>query len=90
MYGPPPSIRALKGYFDMQDEQAVWQSYVADMTWALVKSRKPKLTVPMYSAMKKKSRVSDSRTGREILEDVKKRCRKRKAAREVKKQNETV
>ena len=90
MYGPPPSIKALRGFFQMQRDEERWQEYMADMTWALVKAVKPKFGGKMYSAIVHKDRVQDSRTGQEIVDGVRKELLKRKAAREVKKRYEAI
>lgn len=90
MYGPPPNVNALRGYFELQDSRADWQTYMADMTWAVAKALKPKLNVPLYSEMLKKPHVTDTRTGAEILAHVKGKFRELLVARGVKKQNETV
>lgn len=68
--------------------QERWQQYMALMAWGTFKSLRPKANIPMYEASKRK--VEDSRTGQEILQEVKEKMRQRLAAREVKKQNETV
>lgn len=90
MYGPPPNVKALLGFFQMQMEQERWQDYMADMSWGLIKAIRPKFSGKMYSTIKRSSNVQDSRTGKEIVQDLAKEFRKRKAAREVKKQNEIV
>ena len=91
MYGAPPSIGALKAYFAEQERQEAWRAYMADMTCSVFRVLRPKSQMPFYSdIIRKMDAPKDSRTGHEIVQDLAKKLRKRKAAREVKKQNETV
>ena len=88
MYGAPPNVRAVIGMMEEKVHQERWQQYMAMMAWGTFKALRPKADVPMYQTGKAKA--EDSRTGREILQQVKEKMRQRLAAREVKKQNETV
>ena len=89
MYGAPPNIRALIGLMHEKEEQERWQMYMALMAWGKFKALRPKVNVPLYKAANS-TETQDSRTGREILEELREKMRQRMAAREVKKQNETV
>ncbi len=88
MYGAPPNVRAVIGLMEEKAQQERWQQYMATMAWGTFKALKPKSNIPMYEASKRKA--EDSRTGQEILQQVKDMMRQRLASREVKKQNETV
>lgn len=88
MYGAPPNVKAVIGLMEEKVHQERWQQYMAMMAWGTFKTLRPKANVPMYESTKHK--VEDSRTGQEILQQVKEKMRKRLAAREVKKQNETI
>lgn len=90
MYGPPPNAKALIGLFEAERERERWQKYIADMAWATVKALKPKFGAKPYEFTVHKSAFTDSRTGQEIVDDLSKQLRRRKTAREVKKQNEIV
>lgn len=79
MYGAPPNVRAVIGFFEEMAEQERWRQYMATMAWGTVKALRPKANIPMYQT--KKRTVQDSRTGEEILLDVKEKVRQRLAAR---------
>lgn len=87
MHGTPPNVHALSGYFELLDERKTWETYMADMTWAVAMALNPKIQAPMYSAIVRRQQVEDSRSGAEILVYVKEKIREKINAREVKKKN---
>lgn len=91
-YGAPPHLSALAGLLEDEDRKEQRETYIADMAWLIFKTSSPaarKSKVPMYSSLVHDI-VSDIRTGREIFEGVRDIFRRRKDAREVRKNGETV
>lgn len=80
-YGMPPSLSALKGLLEEQEKAQRWQAYMADALCHVIKMLNPKSKMPYYTDLDKSGRNTDSRSGREILEDVKNRLKQRRAAR---------
>lgn len=83
-YGTPPTMAMLSGLLETQAEQREWQTYMGDMTGSLVRALygKNASRIPLYSdIMKKKNTVTDTRSGKEIVEDLAAKLRKRKEKR---------
>ncbi len=85
-YGTPLVMDMLPALLSMQDEQRIWQAYMADMTAALVcaLTGKTSTKVPFYSDLtQKKNTEHDSRNGKEIVADLAARLKKRKEKRKA-------
>ena len=83
MYGPPPNIRAVIGLMQDRAQTERWRQYMAMTAWGTLKVLRPKANVPMYQT--EVHTAQDSRTGKEILEEIKGKMRRRLASREVRK-----
>ena len=85
-HGTPLVMEMLPALLSMQEEQRAWQTYMADMTAAIVcaLTGKTSTKVPFYSDLtKKKSPEHDSRNGKEIVADLAARLKKRKEKRKA-------
>lgn len=83
-YGTPPTMSALSSLLAVQEEQREWEIYMADMTAAIVRALvgKPAEKLPFYSDMVKKT-YTDSRSGKQIVEDIIAKLKKRKGNRKI-------
>ena len=77
-HGSPPSLYALWALMREDQEQRKWQSYMADMACAIAKKLNPKAAIPFWSDMQKKKAVNDSRSGKEIVDDLIAKRRRKK------------
>lgn len=85
-YGTPLVMEMLPALLSMQDEQRTWQTYMADMTAALVcaLTGKSSTNVPFYSDLtQKKNTERDSRNDKEIVADLAARLKRRKEKRKA-------
>lgn len=82
--GPPPSIGALAALLDEDDQQELWERYVADAACSIIKLWAKKSRIPYYSdIVRRRETPYDSRSGRELVDSVRKKWRKKRAAQEV-------
>lgn len=84
MYGPPPTLCALRGLLKEQEKQEEWQAYMADCSCLILKAWKPKSSMPLYTDIIAPER-NDSRSGQQIVNDIIS-SRRRKRKKEAKKQ----
>lgn len=59
-------------------EQQKWQSYMANMAYAIAKKLNPKVAIPFWNDLNKKKAVNDSRNGKEIVDDLIAKRRRKK------------
>lgn len=77
-HGSPPSLYALAALLKEDHEQQKWQSYMADICCAIAKRLSPKSPFPFWSDLEKKKSAKDSRSGREIVDDLIAKRRRKK------------
>ena len=83
-YGTPPDMHLLAGLLDAQTEQREWRIYVGDTIAALLRAvcGKSASGIPTYSDILKRTATAyDSRSGAEIVEQLKAKFEKRKEQR---------
>lgn len=83
MHGPPPVPGAISAVLKDRAQQETWQAYMANVSCLLLKAWCSNNKTPLYTdIIKKNARTSnDDRTGRDILESLKKQFRRRKEQR---------
>lgn len=78
-YGPPRSVRMLAAVLSDEAERREWETYVADMLWFNARKGLKNWQVRPYGEThNRRKAANDSRSGREIVQDL---VRRRKARR---------
>lgn len=79
-YGAPPSIDALSALLEKEAEEKNLSEYLALVGWSIGKYLYRDHFIPSYADMSKK--VTDNRSGAQIVDDLAEKLRKRKEKRE--------
>ena len=65
------TMQALSDVLEERDSLRGWQSYVAEMAWAMAKAQYKEFPFPSYMEMtQKRHKTQDSRTAEEIRDDL--------------------
>lgn len=69
---------ALVALLHEDEEQRAWQTYVADAACRIVRESNKASNAPYYSDMISRRKVSDSRSGQEIVGSIVDRMKKKR------------